>query len=363
MKRTGFSGMATTVLLALLAAPLDGARPDGDHLRIARQLRRREQHGAGRARLRDRARRPAARRRVLHVQRAALRRLDRSSRPRPASPCDGRAPTTRRRSSSLQTTIAHVPGTPFVQGMCYQWNGPAVYDAAGCEHFGVSLARNAVEDHLSLAGRRSATAGALVPVDPPIGHRGAGLLHRAAAVVGAPPVLVAEVQAPEPPETPELYGDAQWMKVFKTELQREVGLDELLGDNPIVPQDPAQIEVKWEVVQASPATVNGKRNRTRNQKPGRAEPDDALRRPPLRDVRLHRRLRSDHARSAVRRPDVHGAAGRRARRLHQRADDGRQRPGRFRVRDEGRQRQRRLGGQADRVRQQVRGVVQRREPS
>src|SRR5438105_2721953 len=47
----------------------------------------------------------------------------------------------------------------------------------------------------------------------------------------APPVLEAEIVAPEPPEPPEQFGDAQWVKVFKTELQREVTLDEFVSDN------------------------------------------------------------------------------------------------------------------------------------
>jgi hypothetical protein len=34
---------------------------------------------------------------------------------------------------------------------------------------------------------------------------------------GAAPALNAAVQAPEPAEAAEVYGDAQWMKVFKTQ--------------------------------------------------------------------------------------------------------------------------------------------------
>lgn len=171
-----------------------------------------------------------------------------------------------------QTTVAHVAGTPFVQGMCYQWNGPAVYGSAACEHFGASLARNAVKTTYRWLVADPGNAGALAAVDPPIAIAAPVYYIAPPVVVGAPPVLVAEVQAPEPPDTPDVFGDAQWMKVFKTELPREVGLDELLGDNPIVPQDPAQLEVAWEVVQASPATVTGKRNRTRSQNRGGVNP-------------------------------------------------------------------------------------------
>jgi hypothetical protein len=79
----------------------------------------------------------------------------------------------------------------------------------------------------------------------------------------APPVLVAEVVLPPPPPPPvpqpvPQYGDATWMKVFKTELNREVALDELTSNNPdgtvntIVPQDAAQVETDWELMQPSP---------------------------------------------------------------------------------------------------------------
>ncbi|MCU1384029.1 MAG: hypothetical protein JWL71_2726 [Acidobacteria bacterium] len=172
----------------------------------------------------------------------------------------------------VQTTVAHAAGAPFVQGQCYQWNGPAVYQPSGCEHFGASLSRNAVRTTYRWLVEDPAAAGALVAIDPPMAIAAPVYYVAPAAVVGAPPVLVAEVEAPEPPETPEVFGDAQWMKVFKSELPREVGLDELLGDNPIVPQDAAHAEVAWEVVQASPATVNGKRNRTRSQNQGGIAP-------------------------------------------------------------------------------------------
>jgi hypothetical protein len=67
-----------------------------------------------------------------------------------------------------------------------------------------------------------------------------------------------------PPAPAFQYGDAQWMKVYKTENQRQVGLDELVADNAVVPQDPAQIESAWTLVQAR-IGGNGKHNQKRNQ--------------------------------------------------------------------------------------------------
>ena len=39
---------------------------------------------------------------------------------------------------------------------------------------------------------------------------------------GDPPQVEVEIDAPEPAEAPELYGDAQWMRVYVVQLPREV---------------------------------------------------------------------------------------------------------------------------------------------
>jgi hypothetical protein len=161
----------------------------------------------------------------------------------------------------IQTTAAHAPNTPFA-GSCYQW-GPN-YNASGCEHFGAALRANPTKTTYRWLIADAQTPGALTAVDPPVAIPGPTYLIQPPVQAGNPPVLVAEVEAPEPPEAPELYGNAQWMRVFKTELPREVALEELLGDNPIVPQDAAHVEVSWDLVQASPPS-NGNQRRHRNQ--------------------------------------------------------------------------------------------------
>ena len=97
------------------------------------------------------------------------------------------------------------------------------------------------------------------------------------AVVNNPPVIVAEVEAPEPPEAPERYGNAQWMKVFVRQLPRTVTLDELITENPnTVPMDPAQLEVQWDVIQAEPLTGSNGHQR-RNRKTGSTNLDPTTR--------------------------------------------------------------------------------------
>jgi hypothetical protein len=163
----------------------------------------------------------------------------------------------------LQTTLAHAANTPFA-GSCYQWG--ADYNASGCEHFGVSLRANPTKTTYRWLVADPQTPGALIAFDPPIAIPAPVYVVLPPAQPAAPPVLEAQIEAPEPAEQPELFGNAQWVKVFKTELPREVTLDELLSDNPIVPQDAAHAEVAWEVLQASPpSNSNGNRRQRRNQ--------------------------------------------------------------------------------------------------
>ena len=164
----------------------------------------------------------------------------------------------------MQTTVTHAAGTPFA-GSCYQWNG-ASYATSGCEHFGVSLTKNAVKTTYRWLIEDATAPGTLTPFDPPVAIPGPVYVVLPPAQAGEAPVLEAEIEAPE---APELYGNAQWVKVFKTELQREVTLDELMSDNVVVPQDAAHAEVAWEILQAEPASnSNGRQGRGRRGNSG-----------------------------------------------------------------------------------------------
>jgi hypothetical protein len=168
----------------------------------------------------------------------------------------------------LQTTVAHAPNTPF-GGSCYQWGSN--YAASGCEHFGISLRANPIKTTYRWLIEDATAPGSLVAFDPPVALPAPVYLVQPPAQVAEAPVLVAEIEAPEPPEAPEMFGNAQWVKVFKTELTREVALDELMSDNAVVPQDAAHAEVSWEILQAEPPSNsrgNGGLNRGRRQNQG-----------------------------------------------------------------------------------------------
>lgn len=162
-------------------------------------------------------------------------------------------------------TIAHPLGTPF-GGTCYQWY-PASYPTAGCEHFGVANYAGATKITSRWLVNDPANPGTFVPRDPPEAIPYPVYTVQPAIAPNAAPVIVAEVQAPEPPQVPTQFGNAQWMKVFVRQLPRAVTLDELVSDNPlVVPMDPALIEINWTVMQSEPlAGGTGTRTRSRNR--------------------------------------------------------------------------------------------------
>lgn len=69
------------------------------------------------------------------------------------------------------------------------------------------------------------------------------------AVPGGAPVVRAEIAVPEPAEVIVQNPDSLWVKVFKTELEREVDLDELMSGPGIVPQDAGELEIEWELLE------------------------------------------------------------------------------------------------------------------
>lgn len=65
-----------------------------------------------------------------------------------------------------------------------------------------------------------------------------------------------EINAPKPKQF--LFGEAQWVKVLKNDSQHAVVVDELLEDNPVVPNDgnANQVETAWKLLQFNPHSAN-----------------------------------------------------------------------------------------------------------
>ena len=160
-----------------------------------------------------------------------------------------------------ESTVPHAPGTPF-GGTCYMWN-TATYPTAGCEHFGVTLTANPTATTYHWLAADPAVLKNLIYVGASIAIPQPTWVILPPPQPAAAPVVVAEINAPEA-ANPAQFGDAQWVKVFKTELPREVGLDELVSDNPVVPQDPAQVETAWKLIQSSPPTSRKQKGKLTN---------------------------------------------------------------------------------------------------
>src|SRR4051812_43083826 len=226
-----------------------------------------------------------------------------SSRPRPERSCAGRAPTIRRAASAPRRrrtpptpapatgptgrgatpsararvsspTRAAPPADAPLAGTCYQWAG-AAYDQSGCEHFGASLRVNATRASYRWLVEDPTAPGSIVPGPLPIAVAAPSYSVAPPAVAGAMPVLNADVDAPGANGYPTRYGDAFWLKIFKSEAARGIALDELTNDNPaVVPADQAHLETSWVFIQADPLITfrtSGKsspsRGRTRNGGP------------------------------------------------------------------------------------------------
>ena len=131
--------------------------------------------------------------------------------------------------------------------------GMAAYLASGCEHFGVSLnyARAATATTYRWLVADAANPGSIIGLAGTVAIPAPVWSIVPQADPALPPMVVAVL--PPPPPRPALqFGDAQWVKVFKTELPRPVGLDELQSDNPVVPQDAANLESGLALLQTNP---------------------------------------------------------------------------------------------------------------
>ncbi len=153
------------------------------------------------------------------------------------------------------TALAPNPITPTDGHSCFV-GAIGDYQNSGCEHFGVGLAKDptntvyrwlvadpAVPGRLQPAGTKVSIPAPTYTVTPP--------------PPGAPnqqPIVQAVVQAPAPDQYD--FGDAIWVKVYKSESPDPVELDHLVTDDPAVPQDAAEIETEWFLLQAEVGGAN-----------------------------------------------------------------------------------------------------------
>lgn len=128
---------------------------------------------------------------------------------------------------------------------CWSGGGIGYGPSTSCDHFGVGTLGNPTKTtyswlHESSPGVLSKANGVVqlparvwnvVPPDP--------------GLPPGPPQVVAKVESPEPAAFE--FGDALWVKVFTTEFEDPIELEELVADNAHVQQ--AETEIEWQLLQ------------------------------------------------------------------------------------------------------------------
>lgn len=144
-------------------------------------------------------------------------------------------------------------GTPsgtFVTPGDNCWSGGGVGYGPGtpCDHFGVGTSKTPTKTTYSWL-LETDTAGTLtdgvVTLPAPV------WAVSPAPVAGNPPVVAAQIEAPLP-ENEAQFGEALWVKVFTTELENDVSLEDLIGGNPVIDQALGETEIEWQLLQTDP---------------------------------------------------------------------------------------------------------------
>lgn len=128
---------------------------------------------------------------------------------------------------------------------CWSGGGVGYGPDTPCDHFGVGTSVNPTKT----------TYRWLHEVSPGVLNGAAGVVQLPAPVwevvpdpvqPDGPPIVFARIEAPDPPPGQE-FGDALWVKVFTTEFEDEIELEDLVGDNQHVQQ--AETEIEWQLLQ------------------------------------------------------------------------------------------------------------------
>lgn len=135
---------------------------------------------------------------------------------------------------------------------CWSGGGVGYGPDTPCDHFGVGT--SVTPTYTTYSWLHEASPGVLTNAN--------GVVHLPSPVwtvippdpnlPPAPPQVVAKVESPEP-EVFE-FGDALWVKVFTTEFEDPMELEELVGDNAHVQQ--AETEIEWQLLQKDVGNPN-----------------------------------------------------------------------------------------------------------
>lgn len=139
---------------------------------------------------------------------------------------------------------------------CWTGGGIGYGPSTPCDHFGVGHVGNANKTTYSWMVEDTPGSGSLTSVVASI-PAPTWTVTPAPVVVGqplAPPVVVARIQAPAPiqNESEPQFGTPIWAKVYTTELEGPVELEELVGNNAKVQQAKSHTEIEWQLLQTDP---------------------------------------------------------------------------------------------------------------
>ena len=129
---------------------------------------------------------------------------------------------------------------------CWSGGGIGYGPSTSCDHFGVGTNGNPTKTTYSWLHEASpgvlTNANGVVQLPAPVWN----VIPPDPNLPPAPPQVVAKVEAPEPPAGVE-FGEALWVKVFTTEFEDPIELEDLVADNDHVQQ--AETETEWQLLQ------------------------------------------------------------------------------------------------------------------
>jgi hypothetical protein len=147
--------------------------------------------------------------------------------------------------SWIQKTPPAAPGYVPASDSCWTIGLGAAYSGSGCEHFGVSQTTQATATRYRWL--KCNPDGSVSPL-PDLGLPTPNWSVQPPPAPGDPEVVRAEIEIPNPEGEP--YGEPYWVKIYKTEAEDAVELEQLMLDDPLVAGGVTEIE--WELLQAKP---------------------------------------------------------------------------------------------------------------
>lgn len=155
-------------------------------------------------------------------------------------------------------------GTVATGESCWTIGLGSRYANAGCEHFGISTTvlpsrvvyRWLVPDPNNPGQLMYYMGGAVAtPTPTPVAIPQPVIVAAPPAQPNAQPAIDFQIQLPPLPPPPFVappqWGDAKWVKVYKSEADNVVDLDDLMAGNPVVP-DESKAETPWKLLQSNP---------------------------------------------------------------------------------------------------------------